>query len=112
MRYRELPPRQAPQGLVACLWERRPEWDGPRAAHVLPDACVDIVWSGGRLFVAGPDTRPVVTPTRPGTAIVGLRLRPGAAGPALGVPAAALRDLRVELAELWGSPAAELAQRP
>jgi AraC-like DNA-binding protein len=111
MGYREQPPLHAPAELVACVWERRPD-GGPRpATRVLPDACVDIVWNGERLFVAGPDTRAVVSTGRPNQAIVGLRFRPGAAGPALGLPAAQLRDLRVDLADLWGDAARELAER-
>ncbi len=37
----------------------------------------------------------------PGTVLAGMRFRPGAAPPVLGVPAHALRDSRVPLEELW-----------
>ena len=43
--------------------------------------------------------------------IVGLRLRPGAGGAALGVPADALRDVRVALADLWGRAGDEVGER-
>jgi AraC-like DNA-binding protein len=112
MGYRELPPVHAPADLVTCVWERH-AGDGTRAptTRVLPDACVDIVWNGERLFVAGPDTRAVVSTARPHRTIAGLRFRPGAAGAGLGLPAAELRDLRVDLADLWGDAARELADR-
>jgi AraC-like DNA-binding protein len=111
--YREFAPRRAPADVVACVWERtaQPGTAGDRAAAVLPDGCVDLVWNGERLLVAGPDTRPAPTPRRPGQAFAGLRFPPGLAGPALGLPASELRDLRVELADLWGGAAAPLADR-
>ncbi|MFF2746534.1 helix-turn-helix domain-containing protein [Kitasatospora sp. NPDC058048] len=76
------------------------------AGAVLPDGCMDLLWTEGRLLVAGPDTRAF----RPGPGLrgpwVGVRLRPGAAPALLGVPAHELRDRRVELADL--RPAAEV----
>jgi AraC-like DNA-binding protein len=72
------------------------------AATVLPDGCADLVWTGGRLVVVGPATRPLVAEATPGEPRFGLRLRVGAIETALGVPAAELRDLEVPLTELWG----------
>jgi AraC-like DNA-binding protein len=79
---------------------------GIRALRVVPDAAIDVVFAGGRLWVAGPDTGPTLERLRPGIRVVGCQLRPGAARSVLGVPAWALRDERVELADLWG-PATE-----
>jgi AraC-like DNA-binding protein len=104
--YRELP---APLGLerqVACIWE-----SGGTAARVLPDACVDIVWSQGRLIVAGPATLPVLAPATPGQSRCGVRFRVGLAGAALGLPASELRDESVPLAELWGAEGRRLEAR-
>jgi AraC-like DNA-binding protein len=66
---------------------------------------MDLLWHEGRLLVAGPDTRAYVTGGTPST-WVGLRFSPGSAPAFLGVPAYELRDIRVELADLW--PAAEV----
>jgi AraC-like DNA-binding protein len=66
---------------------------------------MDLLWNEGRLLVAGPDTRAYVTGGAPSTWI-GLRFHPGSAPAFLGVPAHELRDLRVDLADLW--PAAEV----
>jgi len=74
---------------------------------VLPDACIDIIWDGASLFVAGPDTGPVPIEPRPGVAYAGLRFRPGRAPGFLGTPAFALLDSRVELAQLWGQACAD-----
>jgi hypothetical protein len=98
---RDLPPGYtewpAPAGLrhaVACLWAQvTPDTDPDRDDLVLPDACSDVIWEQGRgAFVAGPDTGPVRTVMRAGTVLIGVRFRPSAGGPALGVPLSELRD--------------------
>jgi AraC-like DNA-binding protein len=94
----------APAGLrhaIACLWAQVTLDGGDREVLVLPDACSDLVWVPGQgAFVAGPDTGPVRTVMTAGTVMVGVRFRPSAGGPALGVPLSELRDLRVDLADL------------
>ncbi|GAA0378037.1 AraC family transcriptional regulator [Acrocarpospora corrugata] len=69
--------------------------------RVLPDGCMDLLWTEGGLLVAGPDDEAFVTPVRAGVAFTGLRFAPGTAPALLGVPAAELRNLRVPLADLW-----------
>jgi AraC-like DNA-binding protein len=95
--YREFAPPPGLEALVACAWVSH---DGE--TRVLPDACVDVVFGAGRLMVAGPATAAVVAPATPGQGRVGVRFRVGAAGAALGAPAADLCDQGVPLAELWG----------
>ena len=109
MAYREFHPRPDLGDIVACTWQRTVAGAGRQ--RVVPDGCVDLVWRGGKLSVAGPDTGAWMSPVDPGAAIVGLRFRPGAAGTALGLPASELRDLRVALEDLWGPAACELAER-
>ena len=94
MAYRELPTAGP---LLACLWTNE---GGPRIHRILPDACADIVSVKGRLFVAGPATCAHLTTV--GGATFGVRFRIGAAGAALGLPAAELLDLRVPLEDVWG----------
>jgi AraC-like DNA-binding protein len=100
--YREWP---APAGLahaVACLWAQvTPDGAAGRDTLVLPDACSDLIWEQGRgAYVAGPDTGPVRAVMQPGTVVIGVRFRPSAGGPALGLPLSELRDQRVDLADL------------
>ncbi|MFJ5676775.1 helix-turn-helix domain-containing protein [Streptomyces sp. NPDC093097] len=86
----------------------------PGADPVLPDGCTDLIWSRGRLLVAGPDTgpQPADEAVAAGTRWVGLRFAPGQGPAVFGVPAHELRDRRVPLAELWGARRArELAER-
>ena len=60
---------------------------------VRADGCVDVIAGAGReLVVAGADTGPRLVEIPAGTLVTGVRLRPGAAGPTLGVHAAELRD--------------------
>jgi AraC-like DNA-binding protein len=85
------------EALVACVWASH-----DREVNVLPDACADVVFSGGRLVVAGPATVAEVAKATPGQWRVGVRFRVGAAGAALGLPVGELRDRGVALSELWG----------
>lgn len=111
--YEEHLPAPDLRALVACAWTGRIGDSGvPYTDRILPDGCLDIIWDGSRLFVAGPDTGPVpLTPT-PGAAFAGIRFRPGRAPSVLGYPAAALRDQRPALEDLWGAGATRvIAQR-
>jgi len=97
--YRELAPPPALRGLAECGWVSTPG-PAPLVTDVLPDGCMDLVWTGGRLLVAGPDTAPHPARLDPGAPTVGLRFAPGMLPDLLGVPAAALRDQRVPLSDL------------
>jgi AraC-like DNA-binding protein len=92
--------RLTPSPLISCTWEQRT--DGPHEQRVVPDGCVDLIWSGERLMIAGPDTRARLVTIGPGTRTVGVRLRPGVAGAVLGLPASELRDLSPDAAEVLG----------
>lgn len=74
---------------------------------MLPDGVADIVWARGALSVAGPATGPSDPQLAPGTPVMGVRFRVGAAGAALQLPADELRDATVPVADLWGAAAAE-----
>jgi AraC-like DNA-binding protein len=92
---------------VACLWSAVATDDAETL--VLPDACSDLIWEQGRgVFVAGPDTGPNPAASRAGTVTFGVRFRPAAGGPALGLPLSELRDQRVDLADLYPAAARRL----
>ncbi len=86
--------------LVACTWEQVTTTG--REQRVVPDACLDLIWSGERLSIAGPDTRARVVQLPPRSRLVAARLRPGAAGAVLGLPASELCDLAPDAAEVLG----------
>jgi AraC-like DNA-binding protein len=98
MAYRET---AQPHPHIACIWTRDPEPE-PMRRRILPDACVDIVWAGSRLVVAGPATGPKLAEVPANTAAFGVRFRIGAAGAALGLPAAEVLDATVPLDAIWG----------
>jgi methylphosphotriester-DNA--protein-cysteine methyltransferase len=90
------------------LWENAPATD--RAQRVVPDGCVDLIWLAEReLVIAGADTGPRIVHLPAGTLSSGIRLRPGAAGGFLGLPASEVRDRHVEAALVWDDEAARLA---
>jgi AraC-like DNA-binding protein len=102
--YREL---IQPNAHIACVWRRDPE-PVARQRRIVPDACVDVVWDGTRLVVAGPATGPKLADVPAGQPTFGLRFRVGAAGAGLGLPAAELLDLTVPIEDLWGRDAARI----
>ncbi len=99
--YREWLPAAELRRTITCFWVSVvPPGAGPSVTTVLPDGCSDLIWQSGRgAYVAGPDTGPAPAELPAGTVIVGARFRPGAGGPALGLPLAELRDARVDLTD-------------
>ncbi|MCX4684477.1 helix-turn-helix domain-containing protein [Kitasatospora purpeofusca] len=106
--YAERPPGAAPGRQVACVWVRRNVAGPAYGQLVVPDGCVDLVWSAVGLEVVGPDRAPRTVPVPGGAELAGVRFRPGAAGLLLGaMPVRELCDLQVPLAEVVGAPVAE-----
>nr|P43458.1 RecName: Full=Uncharacterized HTH-type transcriptional regulator in mcrB 3'region [Streptomyces lavendulae]AAA21478.1 mcr ORF3 [Streptomyces lavendulae] len=82
---------------------------GGETTTVLPDGCIDLLWTAGRLLVSGPDTSAYSTHRG---FWVGVRFSPGIAPALLGIPAHELRDQRVDLADLWpGAGTRRLTER-
>lgn len=84
----------------AVLW-RQVIAAAPSAHRVLPDGCMDLIWTDGELIVAGPDTQAHIEVSAPGARSVALRFGPGSGPAVLGVPADAVCDQRVPLSQLW-----------
>jgi AraC-like DNA-binding protein len=78
---------------------------GDHPIRVLPDGCMDLLWTGAQVLIAGPDTRAELHHAPAGTPMVGLRFAPGFGPRVIGVPALHLTDQRVPLDAAW-SPAA------
>ena len=100
--YREVLPPLPLAGHVLCVWSQAISGGESAYRHrVLPDGCADVVWIGeAPAMVAGPATGPVVVPLSPGTVVIGVRLRPGAASALLGLPASELLDRDTPLADI------------
>jgi len=101
--------RERAIGPGVVLWENRPNAAGA-ATKILPDGCLDLIWDGVRLGVAGPDTR--ARHHAGGAALVGLRFSHGLGPRVLGVAADAVCDTSVTLDALWTDRAArDLTER-
>ena len=110
-RYREWRPSAELRDHFRCIWAHRVPSDHEGPITVVPDGCIDIVWRGGALHVAGPDIEAALPEVLAGADILGLRFQPGAAMHWLGVPIPDLVGRQVPLADLWGPAAARLADR-
>jgi AraC-like DNA-binding protein len=95
----------------AVLWGRAMGL-APTPARILPDGCMDLIWDGCRLFIAGPDSTARWVESPAGTSYIALRFS-GGTGPALlGVPAHEVLDSSPDLEDIWPSaPARVLAEQ-
>jgi AraC-like DNA-binding protein len=93
------------------LWERS---TAPAAARsrILPDGCLDLIWDGRELVVAGPDSAARWHDSPAGTTYTGLRFHRGLGPALLRLPASEVLDLSPGLAQVWPDAAARpLAER-
>lgn len=91
MSYRERRARTA--GLT--IWTA-----GGEGGWVLPDGCIDVLWDGTTLLVAGPDTRAAFTSVSPNARYAAVRFATGVGPSVLAVPAMELRDQRPALVDV------------
>lgn len=69
--------------------------------RVLPDGCMDLIWNGHDVTIAGPDTHAHLFTSDGTRAITGLRFAPGYAPRVLAHPAHAFIDQQVPLDAVW-----------
>ncbi len=80
--------------------------------RILPDGCLDLLFDGERLLVAGPDTTARVHTSDREVPMHGVRLHAGRGPGLLGVPADELHDRTLPLDVVWGDRRArELTER-
>jgi AraC-like DNA-binding protein len=96
--YRERPSRVP----GAVVWTAA---SGPGEKRVLPDGCMDLIWNGRDVLIAGPDTHAQVFAGDDPTTFTGLRFAPGFGPRVIRIPAHALTDLRMPLAAAWPASA-------
>ncbi|UYB52657.1 helix-turn-helix domain-containing protein [Xanthomonas sp. AM6] len=101
-RYTETAAPPALRDRLRCSWRFRQGDADPLPAQVLPDGCVDLIWDGRALFVAGPDRCASTATLAPGSVLSGVRLAAGAGAGLLGEPLHAIVDQRIALEALWG----------
>jgi AraC-like DNA-binding protein len=109
--YREIAPGPMLRQYVECFWSSL-NFESAPPRHILPDGCVDILFSAGHgepisLAVVGLMTRPLAHPVKAGDRFFGVRFRPGMASAI--IPEAPLLNDRIEPLEcFWGSRARPL----
>jgi len=86
----------------AVLW-RRAATPAPGPLLILPDGCLDLIWDGRRLWVAGPDTTARQFQGSSPYQSVALRFSGGLGPAVLGVPADELTDRSVDLEQVWSA---------
>jgi len=111
--YREVPPSARLRRYVECYWSQSQE--GPGDHLVLPDGCVDILFSrsGGEpdgLATVGLMTSPLRVPARAAQSYFGVRFRPGMAS-AFIPGAELLTDETTPLDDLIGRAARRMFER-
>jgi AraC-like DNA-binding protein len=109
--YRELPVDDALARWADCLWVRVDTGEPDAFERIVPDGCMDVIWSDrAGLIAVGPNTTAFVSSVKPGGSALGVRFHPGAAPPLFGAPAPALVDARLPARALWGDAAARLEE--
>jgi AraC-like DNA-binding protein len=93
--YREFRPPEL-SDVVHSVWTNTLDHTG----LVMPDGCMDLMWTGDELIVAGPDTVAHLA-DGDGRTVVGVRFQPGIAPGFLGVPGKTLQNIRIPLADIW-----------
>jgi len=120
-RYQEFAPDPALAAHVHCSWSFSGDEDGLEQA-VPPDGRCELIVHRGRpyeergsdgawqvqpaLLFAGQLTRPLVLRSRGAVAVIGVRFTPAGAWAFVGRPLASCTDHRIDLAALYGAPAA------
>ncbi|MFY0449631.1 helix-turn-helix domain-containing protein [Xanthomonas codiaei] len=109
-RYTQLLPPPELRTQLRCSWRYR-QGVASAPVRVLPDGCVDLIWDGASLFVAGPDHAATMACVDAGNVLTGVRLTAGAAAGVLGIPLHHIADQRVALDALWGRHAGDWRQQ-
>lgn len=90
-------------GVVAWTIDPRPS---ATRARILPDGCMDLLWDGDRLVIAGPDTAARWHRDPGGRGWTALRFGAGTGPAALGIPAGEVTDTSPALEQVWAGAAA------
>jgi AraC-like DNA-binding protein len=109
--YVERAPVAALGDLVRVVWIQRIGAE-PYLQRNLPTGGIELQCPiSSRPRLVGPLTGPSVEVLAPWVIVIGVRFRPGAAMPLLGLPACELVGLTVHLEEIWGPAVAVLGER-
>jgi AraC-like DNA-binding protein len=110
--YRDRPPAAALGRHVACVSVQQVfPGSEPYTHRPVPNGSAELRCAVGAVpQVVGPQTGPLEHTLTPGTTVVSVRFKPGAAPSVLGLPASEVVDLSVGADELWGRSAVALGE--
>ena len=110
--YVERRPIAALHDVVSVAWiQQVARGAEPYVHRHVPNGAVELrCVVGSEPQVVGPLTEPLVEVFEPGTTVVGVRLVPGAAAMATGLPASETVDLVLDAEQLWGRSAVALGE--
>jgi AraC-like DNA-binding protein len=111
--YRERPPVAELAPFVSCVWVQEVAPDAPPYIfQAVPNGSVEVVCVLGQPpHVIGMQSARTRELLQPGTVMVGVRFRPGAATPVLRSPGRDLVDLTVGFDDLWRGPALDVGEQ-
>ncbi|PWT89898.1 MAG: hypothetical protein C5B54_08180, partial [Acidobacteria bacterium] len=96
---------------IEALWSVTPQEEVP-AYPVLPDGCVDIIFSPSTgLQIVGTMTKPQTFRLVPDAQIMGMRFRPGIASNVFRVSMQEFVDRTIQLAEIWPAMSRQLMEQ-
>jgi AraC-like DNA-binding protein len=113
-RYVERLPHPGLRSVISFGFDQQVSGDAPPYVHrSVPNGSIEVSYQLGSAIpvVTGAHHGPDVSTLEPGSAVVGVRLRPGAAEAVLGIPASELTDRREPLDLVWGRSSDELGGR-
>ena len=113
MRYQEFAPPEHLKPFVECFWTHQPG-NAILEYPVLPDGCVDIVYSPGtnrELQVVGAMTSARKFSLVPGQIGFGARFRPAMSQAFLPVQGLNITDQSIDLSDIWGPDARRLVEQ-
>jgi AraC-like DNA-binding protein len=97
---------------VSSAYTQRADAAERTSSRHIPNGSVEVrCVPGASPFVVGPLTSARTEELQPGSSLVGVRLRPGAAPALLGLPASEIVDQVIDLGALWGDGAERLMER-
>lgn len=110
-RYAEAAPTPALREHFLCVWKHVIPSDHASSIAVVPDGCVDLLWSDKRLVVVGPDITAATPDLASGATVLGMRFRPGAAVHWLGLSMTEIVGSQIDMLDIWGEKACDITGR-
>ena len=107
--FRKRPAHPALRQHFSSVWFHTVPRTAAGRSVIVPDGCADIVWCNDTVRFGGPDRQVILEPVPPGTCVVGLQFRPGAAHHWLRTPISEVLGSRSPLETFWGVEARRLS---